>query len=280
MLSSFRRASKSKIGTIVVAVVGVLIVIGFGAGGVSDLSLSSFTGMSSSTLAKVGSTEVTDQDMGVLMQRDLQSAREQDPNAGYASIVGDFDPLLDQLINQRALFAFAQKHGFLVSKRLIDAEIANIPGVRGLGGDVSEQAYQAFLAKQHMTDAQVRDLIAGSMLQRLLITPAATDIKVPAGVATPYAAMLLEERQGEVGLVPLALFTSGLNPTDAQLQQFYEAHKAQYTVPEQRVLKIAEVGPGQVANVHASDQEIAQYYNQHQDDYAAQDVRTIEQAVV
>jgi hypothetical protein len=56
MLSSFRRASKSKIGTIVVAIIGILIVIGFGAGGVSDLSLGSFTGMSSSTLAKVGST--------------------------------------------------------------------------------------------------------------------------------------------------------------------------------------------------------------------------------
>ena len=280
MLSSFRRASKSKVGTIVVAVIGILIVIGFGAGGVSDLSLGSFTGMSSSTLARVGSAEVTDQDMGVLMQRDLESARQQDPNASYASIVGDFDPLLDQLINQRALVAFADKHGFRISKRLIDGEIANIPGVRGLGGDVSEQAYQSFLAKQHMTDAQVRDLITGSMLQRLLITPAATDIKVPAGVATPYAAMLLEERQGEVGLVPLALFTAGLNPTDAQLQQFYKANKAHFMVPEQRVLKIAEVGPDQVANVHASDQEIAQYYNQHQDDYAAQDVRTIEQAVV
>ena len=280
MLSSFRRASKSKIGTIVVAIVGILIVIGFGAGGVSNLSLGSFTGMSSSTLAKVGSAEVTDQDMGVLMQRDLESARQQDPNAGYASIVGDFNPLLDQLINQRALVAFAQKHGFLVSKRLIDGEIANIPGVRGIGGEVSPQAYQTFLARQHMTDAQVREIIAGSMLQRLLITPAATDMKVASGVATPYAAMLLEERKGEVGLVPLALFTAGLNPTDAQLQQFYAANKARYTVPEQRVLKIAKVGPDQVANSHASDQEIAQYYNQHQDDYAAQDVRTIEQAVV
>jgi peptidyl-prolyl cis-trans isomerase D len=280
MLSSFRRASKSKIGTIVVAIIGILIVIGFGAGGVSDLSIGSFTGMSSTTLAKVGSTEVTDQDMGVLMQRDLESGRQQDPNASYASIVGDFDPLLDQLINQRALIAFADKHGFRISKRLIDGEIANIPGVRGIGGDVSPQAYQTFLERQHMTDAQVRDLIAGSMLQRLLITPAATDMKVPAGVATPYAAMLLEERQGEIGLVPLALFTAGLNPTDAQLQQFYNANKAHFMVPEQRVLKIAEVGPDQLANVHASDQEIAQYYNQHQDDYAAQDVRTIEQAVV
>ena len=146
MLSSFRRASKSKIGSSVVIIVGILIVVGFGTTGVSNLNLGSFTGMSSSTLAKVGSTEVTDQDMGVLMQRDLESARQENPNAGYASIVGDFDPLLDQLINQRALVAFADKHGFMVSKRLIDAEIANIPGVRGIGGEVSEQAYQAFLA--------------------------------------------------------------------------------------------------------------------------------------
>jgi peptidyl-prolyl cis-trans isomerase D len=280
MLSSLRSASKSKIGTIVVAIIGILIVIGFGAGGVSNLSLGGFTGMSSSTLAKVGSSEITDQDMGVLMQRDLEAARQQNPNAGYASVVGDFDPILDQLINQRALVAFAKSHGFFLSKRLIDGEIANIPGVRGIGGEVSQQAYQSFLARQHMTDQQVREIIAGSMLERLLLTPAATDIKVPAGVATPYAAMLLEERQGEVGLVPLALFAAGLNPTDAQLQQFYDAHKAQFVVPEQRVLKIAEVGPDQVANAHASDQEIAQYYSQHQDDYAAQDVRTIEQAVV
>jgi peptidyl-prolyl cis-trans isomerase D len=280
MLTSLRQASKSKIGTIVVAVVGLLIVIGFGSAGVTGLDIGGLGGMSSSTLAKVGSLEVTDSDMGVLMQRDLESARQQNPNAGYASIVGDFDPLLDQMIDQRAVVAFAQSHGFRLSKRLIDGEIANLPGVRGLGGDVSEQAYQSFLARQHMTDEEVRQVIAGSMLQRLLITPGATGVKVPAGVATPYAAMLLEQRQGEIALVPLAQFTAGLNPTDAQLQQFYQQNKAHYVVPEQRVLKIAEVGPDQVANVHASDQEIAQYYNQHQDDYAAQDVRTIEQAVV
>lgn len=279
MLTSMRRASKSKIGTIIVAIIGLLIVIGFGAGGISSLNIGSLT-MSSSTLAKVGSLEVADRDMDVLMQRDLETARQQHPNAGYASVAGDFDPLLDQLINQRAVVAFAQDHGFILSKRLIDGEIANIPGVRGYAGDVSQQAYQSFLARQHMTDAQVREIIAGSMLQRLLITPGATDVKVPAGVATPYASMLLEQRQGEVAMVPLALFTAGLNPTDAQLQQFYEANRAHYMVPEQRVLKIAVVGPDQVAGAKASDQEIAQYYNQHQDVYGAQEIRVISQAVV
>lgn len=278
MLTSLRQASKSKVGTVLVAIIGLLIVIGFGAAGVSTLNIGSLT-MSSSTLAKVGSLEVTDNDMDVVMQHDLENARQQNPQASYASVVGDFEPLLDQLIDQRSLEAFAQSHGFVLSKRLIDGEIANLPGVRQYGG-FTEQGYQTFLAREHMTDAQVRDLITGSMLQRLLITPGATDMKVPVGIATPYASMLLEQRQGQVALVPLTLFTAGLNPTDAQLQQFYSANQGRYMVPEQRVLKIAEVGPDQLANVQASDQEIAQYYNQHQDVYAPQEIRVISQAVV
>lgn len=279
MLTFLRQASKSKTGTFIVAIVGLLIVIGFGAAGVSRLDIGSF-GMSSSTLAKVGSLEVTDNDMDLLMQRQLEQVRQQNPQASYAAIAGEFEPLLDQLIDQRAIEAFAKKHGLVLSKRLIDGEIANIPGLRAINGQVSEQAYAAFLEREHLTDSQVRDVIAGSMLQRLLLTPGATSVKVPLGVATPYASMLLEQRQGEVGVVPLSLFAAGLSPTDSQLQQFYESNRARYMVPEQRVLKIAVVGPEQVANVQASDQEIAQYYDQHQQDYAPQEIRVISQAVV
>ena len=59
-------------------------------------------------------------------------------------IIGDFDPILTQLIDQRTLIAFADKYGFPLSKRLIDAEIAQIPRTKGLNGQFSEQAYQAF----------------------------------------------------------------------------------------------------------------------------------------
>src|SRR4029079_1642395 len=118
------------------------------------------------------------------------------PEAGYAALAGDFEPILESLIGQRALQAFARQTGFVLSKRLVDAQLANIPGVKGLNGQFSDSAYQSFLARQHMTDADIRDVISGSMLQRLLITPAVTNARVPVGVATPYASMLLEERQG------------------------------------------------------------------------------------
>ena len=51
-------------------------------------------------------------------------------------------------------------------------------------------------------------------------------------------------------------------------------------VPEQRVLRIARIGPEQVANVTASEQEIAAYYNANQATYAAKETRNLSQAVV
>ena len=43
--------------------------------------------------------------------------------------------------------------GFPLSKPLVDAEIAQLPQAKGLNGKVSDQAYQAFLAQQRLTDA-------------------------------------------------------------------------------------------------------------------------------
>lgn len=279
MLSTFRRLSKSTVGTMIIGLVGLLILIGFAWGDISSLSLGA-GGLSSDTLAKAGSLTVTDREMGSALQRRLAQVRQQNPEATYTALAADFDPLLDSLISEKALQAFAAKTGFVISKRLIDAEIANIPGVKGLNGQVSDDAYRAFLAKQQMTDDQVRDLVSGTLLQRLLVTPAVNNARIPIGVATPYASMLLEERQGSIELVPITQFEAGLNPTDAQVQQYYSANRARYMVPEQRVLKIARIGPDQVANVSATPQEIQTYYDAHQDVYGARDIRNIDQAVV
>ena len=63
--------------------------------------------------------------------------------------------------------------------------------------------------------------------------------------------MMLESREGEVAAVPFAVFRAGLNPTDADLQGFYPANRNRYMVPEQRVLRLARIGPEQVAGVGA-----------------------------
>lgn len=281
MLSFFRSLSKSKIGTWVVGAVGAAIMAGFALADLSNFGTGNLgLGASSGALATVGDQQVTEREASEAMQRRLQEARQQRAEADYASIIGDLNPIIEALLDQRTLMAFADKYGFPLSKRLIDAEIAQIPATKGLNGQFSEQAYQQFLTQQRMTDAEVRTVLAGGLLQRLILTPVATNARIPAGIATPYASMLLEARQGEAAIVPLEPFKAGLQPTDAQLQQFYTANRARYMIPEQRTLRIARIGPEQVANVAASDQEITAYYNSNKATYAPSEQRSLTQVVV
>jgi len=263
------------------AAILVAILAGFALADLSNFGTGNLGfGMSSGTLAKVGDQQVSEREVNDAVQRRLQDVRQQQPNADYRSIMGDFSTIIDALLEQRTLMAFADKYGFPLSKALVDAEIAQLPGTKGLNGQFSDQAYQQFLQRERLTDAQVRQILAGGVLQRLLLTPLATNARIAVGMATPYASMLLEARAGQAVVVPLEQFKAGLQPTDAQLQQFYTANRARYMIPEQRVLRIGRIGPEQVANIAASDQEITAYFNANKAIYAPSDTRSLTQVLV
>src|SRR5438874_8772549 len=187
MLTFFRRVSKSKIGTGIMVFVLVAILGGFALADLSNFGSGNMSfGLGSGTLAKVGDQIVTEREMSDAMQRRLQQARQERPDADYANIIGDFEPILNDLIEQRTLVAFADKYGFPLSRRVIDAEIAQIPSTKGLNGQFSEQAYRAFLTQQRLSDAQVRQILAVVLLQRLILTPVSADGRVPGGMVTSY----------------------------------------------------------------------------------------------
>ena len=281
MLAFFRRLSKSKIGNWIMAAVLLAILGGFALADLSNFGtgIPGF-GLGSSTLAKVSSEQVTENQMNDAMERRLAEVRNQNPSAGYPAIIGDFESILSQMIDQRAVVAFADKFGFRISKRMVDAEIANIPGVRGLNGQPSVAAYQQLLASNRLTDAQVRNQLSAEIAARYMLLPVSTSPRVPTGVASPYAQMLLEEREGEAAVVPFDAFTANLKPTDADLKRYYDANRARYVVPEQRVMRFARIGADQVGNIAASDQEIAASYKASQATYAAKETRDFTQVVV
>ena len=166
MLSFFRRVSKSKVGTGIMALILIAILAGFAIADISSFGggNAGIGGMGQSTLASVGGREVTERDLENQMQRRLQQARQENPDANYASIMGDFDGMLGALIDDAAGLAFADEYGFPLSKRLIDGTIAQLPQAKGLNGQFSEQAYQAFLQRERLTDKQVRQIISGGLL--------------------------------------------------------------------------------------------------------------------
>jgi len=225
MLASFRRLSKSTVGTAIMAIILILILVGFAMGDIQSVLSGRGFGGSTDTLVKVGSDEVSDREISKAMERRLSQARQQNPEADYSTIMGDFDQLLSALVDAKTLEAFAAKLGFNLSKRLVDAQIANIPGAKGLNGQFSEQSYRSFLQQQRITDEEVRMIVRNGLLQQLLIAPAVVNARAPVGMATPYASILLEARQGEVAFVPTAAFRAGLTPTPADIQTYYAANQ-------------------------------------------------------
>ena len=279
MISFFRGLSKTWVGTIILVVFLLAILASFALADIGQVG-SNALGGSSSALVDVGDEDITDRDLSTSMNRALKQAQAENPEATYAALAGQFGTILDQMIDERALVAFAADHGFIVSKKLIDGEIASLPQTRGLDGKFSEVAYQSFLREQQMTDADVRRLLNVAIAQRLVLAPAAVDARVPVGVARPYASMLLEQREGQLSLIPTSQFVAGLNPSDGDLQAYYAQNKQRYMVPEQRVLNIARIGADNVASVTASEAEIAAYYRANAAKYGGAETRVLSQAVV
>ena len=281
MLSVLRRLSKTKFGMLLIAFPFMMIIGGFMLADLQNFGTGDVGfGSDSSSLAQVGKFKVTNNDIDQAMQRQLEQARQANPEATYASIANEFDGLLNALIDQRTLLAFAHDSGFVLSKRLVDGEISQLPQAKGLNGKFSQQAYQGFLAQQRMSDFEVRQVIRAGLLQRLLLTPMASNARASVGMATPYASMLLEAREGQVVAIPVELFTAGLRPSDADVQKYYSANRQRYVTPEQRILRFARVGPDSVATVEASDREIADYYKAQAATFAAKDSRDLSQVVV
>src|SRR5688572_28915957 len=97
MLSSFRNLSKSKGGTIILALFGLAIVASFALADVSGV-MSGNLGQPSGTLAEVGSQELTEREVSKALERALVQARQQNPEADYPSLAGEFDPLIAALL--------------------------------------------------------------------------------------------------------------------------------------------------------------------------------------
>jgi len=234
------------------------------------------------TLARVGGVDITEVEFGRLWQRAMANLRESNPKVTpeQAARQGAVDQLFDQTISGRALERFALAQGIAAGPKLLDAEIASIPQFQ-LAGHFDQRSYEAALAGQHLTDREVRDQLRGDILRRQLLAPLGIGATTPEGAALPYARLILEGRQGLIGVIPSAALTGVAAPTPANLSTFYTQHRAQFTIPERRTFRYALIDAAALGSATAvSYADAAVYYKAHSADYAALDKRQLAQAVV
>lgn len=281
MLSLLRRASKSKIGVVLFGIFSAAIAIGFVAADLGRMGISG--GVSANTIATVGGQDISVPELQQRVQREFEAARQRDPTLTQAQFVarGGVDATLDRLIDGLAIERFAKSEGIGVSKRMEDAQIASIPAFQGLDGKFDRSAFDMFLNRQRMSETQLRADLARDLYINQVLVPLTGATRAPLGLATPYAAMLLEGRAGHALFVPAAAMNIGGEPSDADLQAYYRQHIARYTVPERRVARYAPIDRAKYeAMAKPSDAEIAKAYEADKAAYAARETRTLSYVVL
>lgn len=281
MLNFFRRLSKSKIGIGVFAVFIAAIAFGFAAMDIQSLGGHGFAA-GSDTVAKVGKVKISSAELQQRVMRALENARQERPELAMPEFVrmGGVDQILQQMTDTMALEQFARKQGFGVSRRMEDAQIASAPAFRGLNGQFDQSAFEAFLARQRVSEREVRQDLAREMYLTQLLVPATGASLAPATLTLPYASMLLEQRSGRAQFLPAAAFR-GAPPSDAELNAYYRKNIARYTTPERRIVRYALIDRAAFeAAAQPSEAEIRQAYDADKAQYAARETRTISQVIL
>lgn len=280
----FRLLLGSKIGGYIA--IGILILIGV-AFALTDMTGSGNFSLSlpgsGGGIAKVGGTSISATDLQNRTQTIFERAREENPELTIDQFLaqGMLGQIADDMIATRALIAYGEKHGMRISKSLVDAEIASNSAFVDATGNFSETVFRQLLAQRRISEKDFRDDITARIMQQQMLAPIAAGTRAPASMVPPYAAMLIEERRGEMFAVPSATFAPKEAPSDAELQAYYTAHPAKFSIPERRKLRYALVNLAQFeAAATPTEEELAKAYKQKASQYQARQVRDVSQLIL
>ena len=275
MLSFFRKWLTS---WPVLALLG-LVLVAFVVTGIGD----PFGGGGPDTsVARVGSAKITESQLLSQFDRIVRRARQDNPQLTTQQVAreGGVVQVLDQLIATTALEEFASKVGIGVSERMIDGEIASVPAFK-VAGKFDQDTFRRILAQQRLSERELRDGLRNDLIRRQMLAPVTAGLVQPLGLVAPYAELLVESRQGAVGLVPPTAVPEPAAPTETQLQSYYDRTKARYLRPEQRAFRYAAIDAEAIAAAVAlSDAEIADYFSKNKAKLGGIETRQLAQVVV
>ena len=283
MLSVFRRLIRSKFGALFAILFLGVIAAAFILGDVSNGKFGNGSILGGGTAAKAKGYSLSDTELQDRVQRVFENARRSNPGLQIGDFLtqGGAAQVYDQLVAALTLKAFADREDIHISKRLVDAQIAQIPAFQDAAGNFSQDAFRALLTRERLTEQALRDDISREILQRHLLAPVGLGVKLTDNQVLPYASLLLEARQGTVAAIPAIAFLDEKNPTDAQLADYYKKNSARFTIPEQRRIRYAVIDADRFAQAaQPTDADIATYYNQNKAAYAAKESRSVEQLVL
>ncbi len=279
MLRGIRKASSNWLGRAVMGVVLGLIAISFAIWGIGDI----FRGFGRSTVAKIGSTEITvDQFRQIYNDRLQQLGRQlgRPITPDQARLLGLERQLAGQLIAEAALDQRARQLRLNVSDAEVARQIMADTNFRGAGGQFDRARFEQMIRSAGYTEPRFAAEQKRLTLRREIAETVGGEMTLPKTMTD--ALNRFENEQRAIDYIMLDTNKAGdiPAPTPEQIAKYYDDHKAGFSAPEYRAITVMSVSPAELAKPdQISDADAKSYYERNLARYGTQERRQVEQIV-
>ncbi|HET7715184.1 MAG TPA: SurA N-terminal domain-containing protein [Bauldia sp.] len=257
MLDKLRKASAGWVAQLFIA----LLVVSFGVWGVSGF----FTGFNSDVIATVGNTEVTVRQFARsydLALRQLGQQLGQQITPEQAQMFGLPQQVLGRLIADATLTDEARRMGLGISNEALSRKIAEDEAFQDPSGNFDRNLFVQLLQNAGLTEDQYVEELRTGYVRQQIVDGLAGETEVPDAFMRGLHEYRNEERS--LAWVVLDPASAGVipEPTDAELNAYFEAHKSDWRAPEFRAATLMSLTPADLADAAAvSDEDAKQVYD-------------------
>ncbi|MCA1427024.1 MULTISPECIES: SurA N-terminal domain-containing protein [unclassified Bradyrhizobium] len=279
MLRGIRKASSNWLGKIVMAVVMGVLIISFGIWGIADI----FKGFGQSTVAKIGSTEISLNEFRQIYTDRLQQISRQfgrPLTPDQARAFGLDRQVLQQTIAEAALDEEARRLGLGQSDEQIRQLIMNDPNFKGIGGNFDPNRFQALIRNFGYTEQRYVAEQRKVSLRRQITGTVGAGLEPPKAMVDVLTRYQNEQRSIEFVRLDAAQAGPIDPPSPEALAAYFEDHKVQFRAPEYRKISFVVVSPEEIGKwTEVSDEDAKKMFEQRKDRLGTPEKRQIQQIV-
>ena len=234
-------------------------------------------------LAKVDGSSITRAEYDMARRNQLDRARQM--------LGGNFDPLLfdtpqmrqqilDDLIDARVISAATADGHFAVSDNALRQAIAQIPAVQQ-NGRFDPQLYAQALAAQGLTAAQFENSLRYDLARGLVLEPVLESGSAPQALVQSLMAAMAQERTVRLRSFAVQDFRDGIQVSEADVKQFYDANAQRFHVAETIDAQYLVLDSQAVMkDLSVTDDELTAYYEQNKNRFTNQEARRVSHILI
>lgn len=279
MLRGMRKASSNWLGKTIMAVVMGVLIISFGIWGIADI----FKGFGQSTVAKIGSTEISLNEFRQIYTDRLQQISRQfgrPLTPDQARAFGLDRQVLQQTIAEAALDEEARRLGLGQSDEQIRHVIMNDPNFKGLDGNFDANRFQAMIRNFGYTEQRYVAEQRKVSLRRQITGTIGAGLEPPKAMIDVLTRFQNEQRSIEFVRLDAAQAGTIDAPSPEALAAYFEDHKVQFRAPEYRKIAFVVISPEEIGKwTEVSDEDAKKLFEQRKDRLGTPEKRQIQQLV-